>query len=72
MLDIKFIRENSELIREAARKKHIVFDVSKLLEADDLRLKILKEVEEIVPGKMRYQRQYRQNSKCGRKAKSDC
>ena len=47
MLDIKFIRENSELIREAARKKHIVFDVSKLLEADDLRLKILKEVEEM-------------------------
>ena len=47
MLDIKFIRENSELIREAARKKHIDFDVIKLLEADDLRLKILKEVEEM-------------------------
>ena len=47
MLDIKFIRENAELIKEAARKKHIDFDVAKLLEADDLRLKILKEVEEM-------------------------
>lgn len=47
MLDIKFIRENAELVKEAARKKHIDFDVAKLLEADDLRLKILKEVEEM-------------------------
>ena len=47
MLDIKFIRENAELIKEAARKKHIDFDVAKLLEADDLRLKILKEVEDM-------------------------
>src|SRR3989344_5090497 len=47
MLDIKFIRENPELIKEAARKKHIVFDVAKLLEADDLRLKILREVEDM-------------------------
>ncbi|RJQ32350.1 serine--tRNA ligase [Candidatus Parcubacteria bacterium] len=47
MLDIKFIRENGELIKEAARKKHIKFDVDKLLEADDARLKILKEVEEM-------------------------
>jgi len=35
------------LIKEAARKKHIKFDVDKLLEADDARLKILKEVEEM-------------------------
>ena len=47
MLDIKFIRENSELIKEAARKKHIVFDVVKLIEADDLRLKILREAEDM-------------------------
>ena len=47
MLDIKFIRENPELIKEAVRKKHIVFDVAKLIEADDLRLKILREVEDM-------------------------
>lgn len=47
MLDIKFIRENADLVKEAARKKHIDFDTAKLLEADDWRLKILKEVEEM-------------------------
>jgi len=47
MLDIKFIREHSELIKEAARKKRINFDVEKLIEIDDRRLKLLKEVEEM-------------------------
>src|SRR3989338_2677598 len=47
MLDIKFIRENPDLVKEAARKKHIDFDTAKLLEADDLRLKILREVEDM-------------------------
>ena len=45
MLDIKFIRENPDLIKEAARKKHISFDVEKLLEIDDQRKKMLTEVE---------------------------
>src|SRR3989344_4653599 len=47
MLDIKFIRENPDLVKEAARKKHIIFDTAKLLEADDLRLNILREVEDM-------------------------
>lgn len=46
MLDIKFIRENSELIQEGAKKKRIDFDVQKLLEVDDKRKKISQEVEE--------------------------
>jgi len=37
MLDIKFIKENAELIKEAARKKHLSFDVAKLLELEDAR-----------------------------------
>jgi seryl-tRNA synthetase len=45
MLDIKFIRENSELIKEAARKKHIQFDVAELLDVDKKRLDILQKVE---------------------------
>ena len=45
MLDIKFIRENSELVREAARKKNISFDVAELLIADDTRRALLGEVE---------------------------
>ncbi|MFH0803741.1 MAG: serine--tRNA ligase [Candidatus Tagabacteria bacterium] len=46
MLDIKFIRENPDLIKEAARKKHISFDVEELLKIDDERKNILREVED--------------------------
>jgi seryl-tRNA synthetase len=45
MLDIKFIRENADLIKEAARKKRLSFDVGKLLELDEERKKLLMEVE---------------------------
>ena len=45
MLDIKFIRENKDLVQEAARKKRLDFNVGDLLTADDKRLSILKEVE---------------------------
>lgn len=47
MLDIKFIRENSDLIRFAATKKHINFNVDELLEADKKRLTLLQAVEEL-------------------------
>jgi seryl-tRNA synthetase len=47
MLDIKFIRENSDLIKEAARKKHIDFDVSELLKVDKKRLEVLQKTEEM-------------------------
>ncbi len=47
MLDIKFIRENADLIKEAGRKKHIDFDVDKLVKIDDKRLKLLREVEDM-------------------------
>jgi len=46
MLDIKFIRENKELVKLAAEKKHIEFDVAKLLEVDDKRKSLLGKVEE--------------------------
>ncbi len=46
MLDIKFIRENKDLVALAAKKKHIDFDVEKLIEVDDRRKEILKKVEE--------------------------
>ena len=47
MLDIKFIREHSDLVKEAARKKRIDFDVEKLIEVDDIRLGLLQEVEKM-------------------------
>jgi seryl-tRNA synthetase len=47
MLDIKFIKENPDLIKEAARKKHINFKVEELLEADNDRVFLIREVDEI-------------------------
>ena len=47
MLDIKFIRENKEIITEGARKKRINFNVEELLEEDKKRLSILAEVESL-------------------------
>jgi seryl-tRNA synthetase len=45
MLDIKFIRENADLITLAGKKKHIDFDVAKLLEVDDRRKAALQTLE---------------------------
>ena len=45
MLDIKFIRENKNLIASAATKKRIKFNVEDLILADNTRLALLKEVE---------------------------
>jgi len=47
MLDIKFIRENPEIIKMAAKKKHIDFDVDKLVEADKKRIEISQKIEEL-------------------------
>jgi seryl-tRNA synthetase len=45
MLDIKFIRDNKDLIIEAARKKHVKFDVNELIKIDDKRRELLGSVE---------------------------
>ena len=47
MLDPKFIRENPELIREAARKKHIPFDVDRFLVVDKERRSFMPRVEDL-------------------------
>ena len=41
MLDLRFIRENPDIVREAIRKKHISFDLDALLEKDK-RLRTLR------------------------------
>ena len=46
MLDIKFIRENKDIVQAGAVKKHVNIDIEKLIALDDERLKVLKEVEE--------------------------
>jgi len=47
MLDIKFIKENPDLIKEAVRKKHVKFDVDELLKIEDERLQTLQLVENL-------------------------
>ena len=46
MLDIKFIRENKDLVALAAKKKHIDFDVEALLSIDDERKALMTRLEE--------------------------
>ena len=45
MLDIKFIRENRDIVKQAAMKKHITVDVDKLVALDNDRLDLLREIE---------------------------
>lgn len=45
MLDIKFIRENKEVLLLGAKKKHISIDIDKLLALDDSRKELLQKIE---------------------------
>jgi seryl-tRNA synthetase len=45
MIDIKFIRQNSNKVKEGCRKKQVKVDIDKILELDEKRRNYLKEVE---------------------------
>lgn len=45
MLDIRFIRENKDIVAAAAKKKHFKFDVEELIALDDKRRALLAGVE---------------------------
>jgi seryl-tRNA synthetase len=45
MLDIKFIRENKDIVKEGAKKKNIDVDIDSLLSVDEKRLELLSRVE---------------------------
>lgn len=47
MLDIRFIRENAELVEEKAQQKGYKVDIKKLLELDDKRRDLIKDIEEL-------------------------
>src|SRR3989344_2560346 len=47
MLDIKFIRENKDIVQAGAKKKRVDIDIEALIVLDDERLKELKEVEDL-------------------------
>ncbi len=45
MLDIHFIRENAEIVKEGARKKRLTVDIDRLLTLDDERKRIRNELD---------------------------
>lgn len=45
MLDIKFIRENADLVKEGARKKRVEVDIDRLLAVDEERRVLAQQVE---------------------------
>lgn len=45
MLDIKFVRDNEDLVAMAAKKKHIDFDVAALVAVDDKRRALMTSIE---------------------------
>lgn len=45
MLDIKFIRENLDIVKMAAKKKHIEIDLDRLVAVDDKRRELMQIVE---------------------------
>lgn len=46
MLDIKFIRDNKDIVKEAVRKKYVEVDIDRLIEVDNDRRKKLSSFEE--------------------------
>lgn len=47
MIDIKFIRENVELIKQNCANRHVKVDIDALLRADEERRNILKQIEDL-------------------------
>lgn len=47
MLDIQFIRENPQKVKQAAEQKNIVVDIDKLLTLDERRRELLQQVEKL-------------------------
>jgi seryl-tRNA synthetase len=45
MLDIKFIKENKDIVSAGAKKKYVEFDVDALISADDKRRELLTSIE---------------------------
>jgi seryl-tRNA synthetase len=51
MLDIKFIRNNPDAVKDACTKKNIKCDIDKLLDVDEKRIKVKQELEAIAAEK---------------------
>lgn len=62
MLDLKFIRQNPDLIKKIIKQKHVDdLDFEEFLQLDKKRLSLLKEKEELSAQKNRLENEFRQN-----------
>ena len=57
MLDIKYIRQNTQKVEEVCRKKHVDVDISRLLEVDKKRREIIQALEDMRAQKNRVSKQ---------------
>ena len=57
MLDIKFIRQNPDEIKEGCRKKQVKVDIDRLLEVDEKKRKVLYDLEKMRAKKNRSSKQ---------------
>ena len=48
MLDIKFIRENQELVKASLKNRNLKFELGPFLDLDDSRRKALSELESLL------------------------
>ncbi|OGZ40227.1 MAG: serine--tRNA ligase [Candidatus Portnoybacteria bacterium RIFCSPLOWO2_02_FULL_40_15] len=69
MLDIKFIRENPEKVKEGCRKKQVKVDIDWLLELDKKKREMLQEVEQLRAEQNRISEQGTANSEQHKNAK---
>lgn len=60
MLDIKFIRQNPEIVEEACQKKQVKVDIDRLLEVDKKRRELLQAIEDMRAKKNRANEEIKQ------------
>ncbi|KPJ71476.1 hypothetical protein AMJ50_01975 [Parcubacteria bacterium DG_74_3] len=69
MLDIKFIRQNPDKVKEGCQKKHVKVDISLLLKVDKKRREIIQAIEDIRAQKNEASRKISQTKKKQEKQK---
>ncbi|PJA64031.1 MAG: serine--tRNA ligase, partial [Candidatus Portnoybacteria bacterium CG_4_9_14_3_um_filter_43_11] len=69
MLDIKYIRENPDKIKQACEKKKVKCDIGRILELDEKRRELLSEIEELKAGQNKISSQGQGDKKEIEKAK---
>ncbi len=71
MLDLKFIRENSDLVKAGMAKKHIDSDIDKILKLDENRREIIRETEALKASRNTASGEIAKKKKAGENADSD-